>query len=119
MTVGQRVRARRLELGMTVDELADKIGKNRATVYRYESGEIESMPISVLESLARVLRTTPGDLLAPGNEPPMLTRDESDILETYRSLNQTGKIAAKAQLKVLAAMPEYSKDGESSDMMDV
>lgn len=113
MTVGQRIRARRMELNLSVDEIAEKIGKNRATVYRYESGEIESMPISVLEDLARCLRTTPGDLLTSGSEPPMLNEDESFILETFRSLNETGKIAAKAQLKVLAAMPEYSKDGKS------
>ena len=48
---------------MTVDELANKIGKNRATVYRYENTDIESLPLSVLEPLAKALKTTPAFLM--------------------------------------------------------
>ena len=35
MTTGEKIRARRKELGLSVDELAAKVGKNRATIYRY------------------------------------------------------------------------------------
>ena len=58
MTIGDRIRARRQELGFSVDELAARLGKNRATVYRYENGAIENLPISVLEPLAKALETT-------------------------------------------------------------
>ena len=70
MTIGQRIKERRLALGMTVDELAKKLGKNRATVYRYESDEIKDMPLSVLVPLAKALYTTPGYLmgLSPEDE---------------------------------------------------
>lgn len=63
MTVGDRIRLRRKEIGLTVDQVADALGKNRATVYRYESDEIENMPIGVLEPLAKVLQTTPAHLM--------------------------------------------------------
>lgn len=63
MTVGERIKQRRLELHMSVDEVAAKLGKNRATVYRYESNDIENLPTSVLEPLAKVLETTPADLM--------------------------------------------------------
>lgn len=33
MNTGARIKARRQELGLSVDELADKLGKNRATIY--------------------------------------------------------------------------------------
>jgi transcriptional regulator with XRE-family HTH domain len=46
-----------------VEELADKIGKSRATVYRYENGGIEKLPSSVLVPLALALNTTPADIL--------------------------------------------------------
>ena len=49
MTVGERIKNRREEIGMTVDELAEKLGKNRATIYRYERGDIEKLPIEILE----------------------------------------------------------------------
>lgn len=45
MTVGERIKQRRLELHMSVDEVAAKLGKNRATVYRYESNDIENLPV--------------------------------------------------------------------------
>lgn len=63
MKIGQRIKNRRLELGLTVDEVATKIGKNRATVYRYESNDIEDLPISILEPLSKALQTTPGYLM--------------------------------------------------------
>ena len=37
MTVGERIKRRRKELKLSVDYVAKKLGKNRATVYRYES----------------------------------------------------------------------------------
>ena len=63
MKVGDLIRAKRQDLGMSVDELAARLGKNRATVYRYEKGDIENMPVNVLEPLAEVLQTTPAYLM--------------------------------------------------------
>lgn len=63
MRVGERIRNRRLELGLSVDDLAQKLGKNRATVYRYENNDIENMPTSVIEPLSIALQTTPAYLM--------------------------------------------------------
>ena len=41
MNIGNRIKQRRLSLGMSVDDLAIEVNKNRATIYRYEKGEIE------------------------------------------------------------------------------
>lgn len=68
MTIGQRIKNRRLELNMSVDEVANKLGKNRATIYRYEKDDIKDLPITVLEPLARVLETTPADLTGWGSD---------------------------------------------------
>ena len=48
MTIGERIKLRRQELELSVDDIAKKLDKNRATVYRYESAEIENLPITVL-----------------------------------------------------------------------
>ncbi len=63
MTIGERIKERRKELGLTVDELAERLGKNRATIYRYESNDIEKLPTTVLEPLAKVLNVTPAYLM--------------------------------------------------------
>lgn len=63
MTIGQRIKNRRIELNLSVDEVAERLNKNRATIYRYEKDDIKELPITVLEPLAKVLETTPADLM--------------------------------------------------------
>lgn len=63
MDVGKRIKERRQELGLSADHLADVLGKNRSTIYRYESGYIENMPIEILEPIAKALQTTPAYLM--------------------------------------------------------
>lgn len=95
MTIGERIKQRRLELRMSVDEVAAKLGKNRATVYRYESNDIENLPTTVLVPLAKVLETTPSALMGWSAEKKIekteLSKDESELLSTYRSLSDPGK----------------------------
>ncbi len=59
MTVGERIKQRREHLGLKVEHIAEKIGKNRATIYRYESDETKNLPLTVLGPLAEALKTTP------------------------------------------------------------
>ena len=68
MTTGDRIKTRRVRLGLSVDELAARLGKNRATVYRYENNEISNFPAKVLEPLAKALETTPAALMGWGEE---------------------------------------------------
>ncbi|MDP4109600.1 MAG: helix-turn-helix transcriptional regulator [Bacillota bacterium] len=63
MTIGNRIKNRRKELKLSVDELAKMLNKNRATVYRYENDEIENLPYSVIERLSEALKTTPSYLM--------------------------------------------------------
>ena len=63
MTVGQRIKQRRKELGISADELGKRLGKDRSTVFRYENGSIEKLPIDILKPIADVLLTTPEYLM--------------------------------------------------------
>lgn len=63
MKFGDRIKQRRNELHMSAGELGSLIGKNRATIYRYESGDIENVPLEVLEPLAEALDLMPEYLL--------------------------------------------------------
>lgn len=63
MEIGNRIKARRLELKMSADSLAKLIGKDRSTVYRYESGGISKLSADMLEPLADALQTTPAYLI--------------------------------------------------------
>lgn len=63
MSIGQRIKTMRLQQGLTIDDLAYRLGKNRTTVYRYENGDIENLPLGILGSLANALNTTPAYLM--------------------------------------------------------
>lgn len=63
MRIGLRIKQRREELKMSADELGRRLGKNRATIYRYENGEIENLPLDILEPIAEALETTPAYLM--------------------------------------------------------
>ena len=63
MSIGQRIRNSRLRQGLSIDDLAHRLGKNRTTIYRYENGDIENLPLGILDSLAAALNTTPAYLM--------------------------------------------------------
>ena len=63
MTIGKRIKDRRKQLGMSADELAKRLGKDRSTIYRYEKGDIENLPLDILEPIAAALGTTPQYLM--------------------------------------------------------
>ena len=78
MTIADRIRNRRLELGLSVDDLAKLLQKNRATVYRYESNYIKSYSPDVLESLAKALQTTPAYFYGYDDSAPESHQNDSD-----------------------------------------
>ena len=61
MTIGENIRSARKALKMSQDELAEKIGANRVTITKYETGAyLPSVP--ALQRIAMALQTTPTKL---------------------------------------------------------
>ena len=56
------------------------IGKNRATVYRYENGDIENMSSKAMQDLASALNTTPMYLMGVYDDPYDYEEDPDSIL---------------------------------------
>ncbi len=48
---------------MSADALGAKLGKDRSTIFRYEKGDIENLPLDILEPIADALHTTPQYLM--------------------------------------------------------
>lgn len=63
MAIGDRIRSRRKQLKMSAEELGKRIGKDRSTIFRYEKGDIENLPLDILEPIAKALETTPQYLM--------------------------------------------------------
>ena len=111
-SIGERIKNRRKMFDLSVDELAAIIGKNRATIYRYESNEIENMSITILEPLAKALHTTPAELCGWNNED--LSKEERALVSDFRSLNLEGQKAAAKIIKSFTADPDYAAEPAAS-----
>lgn len=57
--IGARIRQRREELGLTLEELGDQLSLNKSTIMRYESGEVQKIKLPILQSLAQALDVDP------------------------------------------------------------
>ena len=49
MALNDRLRAARTSKGLTLDEVASKVGVSRQTIQRYESGVISNIPSDNIE----------------------------------------------------------------------
>lgn len=61
------LKKRRLELGLTLKNIADIVGVGESTVRKWELGTISNMKIDKVEKLAIVLKTTTNDILGIKN----------------------------------------------------
>lgn len=63
MTIGEKIKKRRKELGLTLEDVATKTGVTRQTISRYEHDVISNIPMARLQVLTAALNITPADLL--------------------------------------------------------
>ena len=86
MNIGKRIKQRRLELKMSADKLGEILGKDRSTIYRYEKGDIENLPLDILEPIATALGTTPAYLMGWKDDQQKNSSDEIKLTEGEKML---------------------------------
>lgn len=88
MSIGKRIKLLRTKKGISTDELATKLGKNRTTIYRYENGDIENLPLDILDPLAEALDTTPAHIMGWDTKEMVSTRiSDGEEESIYSSMN--------------------------------
>jgi len=107
MTIGEKIKARRLELNMTTEDLGKLIGVQRSAVSKYEKGRVE-LKASQIQAIAVALNVLPVDLL---DDCPELMADESRLLSAYRLASDEIKDAALAMLEASAAKNKKTPAG--------
>ncbi|MDD7794834.1 helix-turn-helix domain-containing protein [Clostridium sp. 'White wine YQ'] len=63
MDMNEKIKLRREELGLTLQEVGEYLGVSKATVQRYESGEIKNLKLDSIEKLAEILKVSPTYLM--------------------------------------------------------
>lgn len=59
-TIGNRIKAARMQQGLTLSELADIIGESKQTIYKYETGIVTNIPLPKVIAIADALKVSPG-----------------------------------------------------------
>jgi phage repressor protein C with HTH and peptisase S24 domain/DNA-binding Xre family transcriptional regulator len=117
MAINARIKKCRLEKGMTLLDVANKIGVQEATMHRYESGRIKNIKHETLVALAKVFNCDPSYLMGWSDVPPLsgqevatLSTDERALVDQYRRLTQSGRDAALKITGVLASLCKSESD---------
>ncbi len=89
MDINVKLRDRRVELGLTQQDVADYVGVSEGTVSRWESGDIGNMRRDRIVAYANVLCVSPAVIMGwedvPDSHLYSLTASERDIIDAYRS----------------------------------
>lgn len=105
-SIGKRIIEKRKEFNMTQDELAQKLQISRSALSLYELDRREPN-VETLIKLADFFSISSDYLLGisySGNESPekysypKLTKEETKLLDTFRTLNNDNRIRATARL---------------------
>lgn len=98
--IGERIKERRTELDISASELADRLHMSRATIFRYESGEIKTIKVPVIVSIAKELKVNPAWLLGKSERKEPVADSAKTSVEITEVLEE------------LIAMVEHREDME-------
>lgn len=108
------IRTARKAAGLTQENLAKRIGVNRATLSKYESGYIEPS-ISKLAEIADALACPLYELLPPQIENMTIgyvddeLEREQELLLLFSKLNKTGQKVACERVEELSKIDDYRR----------
>jgi len=94
MTVGERIKQKRIELGMSQEELAVKVGyKSRSSINKIELSR--DLPLGKVQAVARALNCEPYYLMGWEDEPvelnPQKAVEHFAVLDMFERLNKTNQ----------------------------
>ena len=112
--MAQRIKALRLEKGLTLEYVANVVGVGKSTVRKWETGMIANMKRDKIADLAKALGTTPAYLMGwkdnseKKNSPSelQLTEGEKKILELFRRIPEERQGYALEVLETLLKMQQ-------------
>ena len=103
------LKQRRIELGLTMLDVAKLVGVSEATISRYESGNIKNMRRDRIEKYAKALQVNPSEFLDINDEQPPepqkptereLSENEREMIEIFKDLTETqqGELIGRAKV---------------------
>ncbi len=113
MELKDKIRNRRLALGLTLEEVGEMVGVGKSTVRKWETGDIANMRRDKIAKLAEALQTTPAYLMGWEESkvseivPMPQARAEREIDPIWDSLNEDGQKQLCNYGRFLGSQEEY------------
>lgn len=107
--IANKIKNRRLELGLTLEDVAQAVGVGRSTVQRWESGLIQNMKRDKIAALAKVLQMDPVEFV------PM-PRAERESGTDQLSAEDKDRLEALHQNSQLRVLFDRSRKMKSADV---
>ena len=85
--IANKIKTRRQELGLTLEDVAQAVGVGRSTVQRWESGLIKNMGRDKIAALAKILQINPVDLVPAAG---VIRSEDEERLEALHQNPQLG-----------------------------
>lgn len=104
MSIGSRIKESRIQLGLTQEELAEKIGVTKGAIANYEN-EVSTPKIELMYKLFEALHCDANYLYQDdmATDPPTLvcSPQEQILVQGYRQLSEQGKQAIESTITAL------------------
>jgi len=108
MNMSDRIKERRMAMGMTQEELGEKLGLQKSAIAKYENGRVENVKRTVIMQMAEVLECAPSYLLGFDAEysrsdlKEIVVSDPNDIrlLNAYHNASEDVKAGIRSILGI-------------------
>ena len=115
MDFKDKIRALRMNLGLTLEDVASVVGVGKSTVRKWETGDIANMRRDKIAKLAEALHTTPAYLM--GWDEPEVSETESRLADLVNGDRELTELLERArddpQIRMLFSV---TKDAKPEDI---
>lgn len=112
MKIGEKIKELRKQKGLSVEEVADKLGVSVSTQYRYENASITKIPIDVIDKLCKILDTTTGELMGTSS-----TSDSNASKMPMKFDSASDAMTSILKMPMLAAYGGYDLESMDDETM--
>lgn len=107
MKLNEKLRNRRKELGLTLDQVGDYVGVGKSTVRKWETGIIKDMKRSQIAKYAEILKISPMAILGIDEESGLTEIPmENVVFDDYFPLRYSSNLSAGSFEELLQAEPD-------------
>ena len=89
---GEKLKKRRLELNLTLEEVGNIVGVAKSTVRKWETGAIENMKSDKISLLAKALQVSPAFIMGLENTEPHISKEQQLINTISNYLNENSQV---------------------------